>query len=201
LDIKSGRGEVFRVASHAFKEENNMSDGKKAYVGNGAGDGDIRATTDVDGTILFGGAGDDILRGGRYDDILNGGSGDDQLFGGAGADQFRFFGNQIDGPLDRDDVRDLDFGTGDILVLGNFAAGTFVDSGNVNAFNNGSDAIINSLEGLFAADQASDSVTVTRAAAGNNNLLVTITNAAGQVMEIELTNLYTQYLAANGLGV
>jgi Ca2+-binding RTX toxin-like protein len=179
-----------------------MSDGKKAYVGNGAGDGDIRATTDVDGTILFGGAGNDILRGGRYGDILTGGSGDDQLFGGASGDQFRFFGDQIEGASDSDDVYDLNFGAGDTLVFGSFGAGTFSDSNGVNSFSSptGADsaAIISSFEGIVNAAAFSDRVTAFREGAGNNNLVLQITDADGQIQNIVISNGYSQYIAAGG---
>jgi Ca2+-binding RTX toxin-like protein len=176
-----------------------MSDGKKSYVGNGAGDGDIRAvSTDQDGTILNAGAGNDILRGGRYNDILTGGSGDDKMFGGDGADQFRFFGDQIEGASDSDDVYDLDFAEGDLLVFGNFGGGTFSDVDGVNAFNGGSDARISSYEGIVNAAAGSTNVTAFREGAGNNNLVLQITDADGQVQNIVITNGYSQYIAAGG---
>jgi Ca2+-binding RTX toxin-like protein len=179
-----------------------MSDGKMAYVGNGSGDGDIRATTDVDGTILNGGAGNDILRGGKYGDILTGGSGDDQLFGGSGGDQFRFFGDQIEGASDSDDVYDLNFDLGDTLVFGNFGAGTFSDVAGVNAFNSStginSAASISSYEGIVNAAAGSTNVTAFRQGAGNNNLVLQITDADGQVQSIVISNGYSQYIAAGG---
>jgi Ca2+-binding RTX toxin-like protein len=176
-----------------------MSDGKKSYVGGKAGDDDLRAnSTDQDGTILNGGAGNDILRGGKYNDILTGGAGDDQSFGGDGADQFRFFGDQIDGASDSDDIYDLDFSEGDTLVFGNFGEGTFSDTDGVNAFNNGSAAQISSFEGIVNAAAGSTNVTAFREGAGNNNLVLQITDADGQVQNIVITNGYSQYIAAGG---
>jgi len=176
-----------------------MSDGKKAYVGNGSGDGDIKASsTDQDGTILNAGAGNDILRGGKYNDILTGGSGDDQHFGGGGADQFRFFGDQIEGASDSDDIYDLTFGEGDTLVFGNFGAGTFSDVDGVNAFNGGEAAEISSFEGIVNAAAGSTKVTAFREGAGNNNLVLQITDGDGQVQNVVISNGYSAYIAAGG---
>ncbi|MCE7798512.1 hypothetical protein LWE61_18430 [Sphingobium sufflavum] len=123
----------------------------KAYASNGNAGGDVRATNDVDGTVLFGGGGADNLRGGRYDDILDGGAGDDKYFGGDGADQFRINGSTVEGSSDIDYLYDLDFSEGDTLVLSNFGAGSFSDVvGNVNAINGDGDAIISSWSGLAA---------------------------------------------------
>lgn len=178
------------------------SDGKKSYVGGKAGDDDLRANyNDADGTIINGGLGDDILRGGSYNDILNGGGGDDQYFGGGGADQFRFFGTQIDGPSDTDYVYDLNFGEGDTIVLGDFAAGSFTSAGGVNSFDGGDSAIISSYEGL--ANLVADSASVTASRKGDTDvLIITITDGDGQIQEIHLSNSYAAYTSAGGeLGV
>lgn len=169
-----------------------------ANVSGTSGDDDIRVTNDPDGTRLFGGAGNDILRGGRFDDILNGAGGDDQMFGGGGADQFRFFGTDIDGPSDRDFIRDLTFGDGDTLVFGRFAEGTFSDTSGVNAFSNGTSAIISSFEGIVAAAAGSENVTAFRQGSGNDNLVFRVINADGQVQDIVITGGYSQFIAAGG---
>jgi hypothetical protein len=118
--------------------------------------------------------------------------------GRQGADQFRFFGNEIDGPSDRDRIFDLTFGEGDTLVFGNFGGGTFTKAAGLNGFGNGTSAIISSWEGLVNAAAFSDLVTATRGGANNDNLLLKITNATGQVQEIMITNGWSQYLAAGG---
>ena len=172
--------------------------GLRTYIG-GQGIDDLRANTaDRDGSILDAGAGNDVLRGARFDDILSGGSGDDQMFGGGGADQFRFFGNQIDGASDRDRVFDLNFAAGDTLVFGSYAAGTFTDTGGVNAFAGGTSAIIGSFTGLVEAAANSTSVTALRASPNNNNLLLTVTNGNGQVQEILITDAWSQFVSAGG---
>jgi Ca2+-binding RTX toxin-like protein len=176
-----------------------MSDGIKAYVTGKSSDDDIRAALDADGTMLRGGAGDDVLRGGRYNDILIGGSGDDWMYGGVGADQFRFFGNELTGASDRDRIFDLTFGDGDVLVFGSFAAGTFGKLAGVNGFSSGTSAVISSYEGIVNAARFSDNVTATRGGAYNDNLLLKITNATtGQVQEILISNGWTQYVNAGG---
>lgn len=176
-----------------------MSDGQKTYVTGKASDDDIRAALDADGTMLRGGAGDDILRGGRFNDILVGGSGDDWMFGGVGADQFRFFGNELTGASDRDRIFDLTFGEGDVLVFGSFAAGTFSKLAGVNGFSGGSAAVISSYEGIVNAAAFSDLVTATRFSPHNDNLLLKITNATtGQVQEILISNGWTHYVNAGG---
>ena len=176
-----------------------VSDGNRSYVGNGAGNGDIQANgNDADGTILNAGAGNDILRGGAYNDILSGGSGDDQMFGGDGADQFRFFGDQQTG-LDTDRVYDLDFSEGDTLVFGNWGAGTFNEDTGVDALNpSNNGAIISSWEGVVNAVNFSGNVTANREAPGNDNLVLTITDADGDVNNIVITGGYSQYIAAGG---
>jgi Ca2+-binding RTX toxin-like protein len=177
-----------------------MSDGTKAFVTGKSEDDDLRALyTDKDGTMIRGGAGDDILRGSRYNDILIGGSGDDQMFGGVGADQFRFFGNELTGASDRDRIYDLTFGEGDVLVFGSFAAGTFSKLAGVNGFSGGTSAVISSYEGIVNAATFSDSVTALRASQFNDNLLLKVTNATtGQVQEILITGGWSQYVAAGG---
>jgi Ca2+-binding RTX toxin-like protein len=165
-----------------------------------AGDDDIRAALDADGTMLRGGAGDDILRGGRYNDILIGGSGDDWMFGGIGADQFRFFGNEIEGAKDRDRIFDLAFGDGDVLVFGSYAAGTFTKGmAGVNGFSSGTAAVISSYEGIVNAATFSDNVTAKRASLYNDNLLLIVTNGTnGAQQEILITGGWSQYVAAGG---
>jgi Ca2+-binding RTX toxin-like protein len=161
-----------------------------------AGNDDVHASSGYDGYVSTG-AGDDILRGRGKDDMLIGGSGNDQLWGGGGADQFRFFGNDIEGPKDRDRIYDLTLGEGDQLVFGSFGSGTFTDSAHVNAYTNGTSATISTLLGLYEADMASDLITVTRQG-NNNNLLFSVTNGSGQVQEVLISNVWSQYVQASG---
>jgi Ca2+-binding RTX toxin-like protein len=156
---------------------------------------------DVDGTHFSSGAGDDILRGGRYNDILVAGSGNDQMFGGGGADQFRFFGYAIDGEHDADNIRDLNFTDGDVLVFGKFNAGTFVDKDalGVNAYDGGAGATISSWEGIVNAVNDSTLVTAFKQRIGNDNLVLRITDGDGQVQDIIITNGYTVYIANGGI--
>lgn len=170
----------------------------KAVSNGSSGNDDIRATNDVDGTLLQAGAGDDILRGGKYDDVLVGGSGNDQMFGGDGADQFRFFGSQIDGASDSDRIYDLDFSEGDTLVFGNYAAGTFVDDDGVNGFTLGTAASISSWEGVVNAVDNSALVTASRQSIYNDNLILSIDTGAGQVQNLVITGGYSAYVAAGG---
>jgi hypothetical protein len=173
--------------------------GVKSYVSGKAGNDHLKAVaSDKDGTHLFGQGGNDILRGGKFDDLLVGGKGDDQMFGGAGADQFRLFGNQIDGASDRDRIFDLNFGEGDVLVFGSFASNTFTDASGVNAYTGGTSATINSFLGLVQAAGASNDVTALRASPFNDNLLLKVTNADGQVQEILISNGWTQFVSAGG---
>lgn len=177
-----------------------MSDGTMSYTTGKSGDDDLRAMyTDRDGTMMRGGAGDDVLRGGSYNDILIGGSGDDWMYGGFGADQFRFFGNEITLGSDRDRIFDLKFGEGDVLVFGSFAAGTFGKLDGVNGFSGGGSAVISSYEGIVNAARFSDLVTATRGGANNDNLLLKVTNATtSQVQEVVITGGWSQYIAAGG---
>lgn len=98
----------------------------KSAVHDGAGDGDIRATNNPEGTYLAGNAGDDVLRGGKYNDILVGGEGNDLMFGGAGADTFRFYGDSATSSAvkpagaDVDKIFDLSFAEGDRLDFTGF---------------------------------------------------------------------------------
>jgi Ca2+-binding RTX toxin-like protein len=161
-------------------------------VSGGDGNDDLRAIYgDEDGTTFTSGAGNDILRGGNYDDIFQGGAGNDQMYGGLGADQFRFFGGQgkardiVEADGDTDFIRDLNFGQGDIILLGGFGDGKFAKTDTVNAFDNGNDVIIDSYQDL-ADLAAAGSITLTRVV-GNNNLLVSVTNSDGHTQVISIT--------------
>jgi Ca2+-binding RTX toxin-like protein len=88
--------------------------------------------------VLNGDEGDDTLFGSLGNDVLNGGAGNDTLSGGAGADRFVF-----DALGDGVDVV-TDFGTGDVLAIGNllsgFVAGQEADF--VRLVANGSDSTL-----------------------------------------------------------
>lgn len=176
-----------------------QKNGIKAVTQGVAAGEDLRAAADRDGSMLIGNAGDDILRGGRNDDVLIGGKGNDQMFGGGGADKFVFDGRQIDGVSDRDRLYDLDFGSGDTLVFGSFRAGSFGDAAGLDGYANGTSASISSFAGLAAAAAASADMVVTRFSPHNDNLLVKITNAAGQVQELLISNAWTQFVQAGGI--
>lgn len=172
-----------------------MSTADMAFVGGTTGNNDIRATTDVDGTILSGGGGDDILRGGRFDDILVGGEGNDRMFGGAGADQFRFFFDQVSG-TDTDFVYDLNFTDGDSMVFGNFADGTFVDipSAEVNGFDDGTAAIVSAYAGLAAlVNGADDNWTATQK--GSTQVLILSYTDGVSTQTIHISNAWDQVSA------
>lgn len=167
----------------------------QAYVGGNAGNNDIKATNDVDGTVLNGGDGNDTLRGGKYDDLITGGSGDDLLFGGGGADQFRFFGNDIDGAKDTDKIFDLNFDEGDTLVFGSYAAGTFSDADGENAFAGGGSASISSFEGLVNAVSGSGG-NMTVSQKGTSNVLILSIDTGAGIQEIHITGAWAAYQAA-----
>jgi Ca2+-binding RTX toxin-like protein len=174
-------------------------DGRRANTSGNNQANDLRAIYgDEDGTVINAGAGNDTLRGGNYDDILTGGAGSDKMFGGRGADQFRFFGDQIEGGRDTDFIYDLNFGDGDTLVFGTFGANTFADTAGVNAFAGGSAAIISSFQGIVNAAAGSDSVTAYRESNTNDNLILVVTDADGELQQIVITGGYSQYLAAGG---
>lgn len=171
-----------------------------AIVRGTAGNDDLRAVSGFD-NYFQAGLGDDVLRGGGMNDLFLGAGGNDQMWGGGGADQFRFMGNQIDGPSDRDRIYDLNFAAGDILTFGAYGEDTFETSTHVNAYGDGSSANIGSLEGLFEADKASELVSVSRASAYNDNLLLRVANDSGQVQEVLISNMWGAYVAANSLEV
>jgi Ca2+-binding RTX toxin-like protein len=173
------------------------SDGVKATVTGTGGADDLRATNDPDGSNMQAGAGNDILRGGSANDWILGGAGDDQMSGGGGADQFRFYGNQIEGTSDTDRIYDLSFQDGDTIVFGSFGTGTFGGAG-VNAFSNGTAAIIDSYADVVAAASHSNLVTALRASPHNDNLTLQITDVDGQIQNITITGGWSQYVAAGG---
>ncbi|WP_462119127.1 calcium-binding protein [Methylorubrum extorquens] len=168
------------------------------YVRGTSGNDDARAVDDPDGSHINTGAGDDILRGGVYDDLIVGGSGNDQYWGGGGGDEFRFFGTQIEGSSDTDKVYDLNFKEGDTLLFGDFYPGTFQRDYNVNSFDNGDSAIVNSWFGVVNAVNVSNLVSASKLPGSSDTLLLSIDNGAGQSQHIEFVNGWSQYLAAGG---
>ncbi len=172
--------------------------GIKSVISGTSGADDLRVAPDGDGTTLAAGAGNDILRGGKFNDVLIGGSGDDQMFGGAGADRFVFSGREIEGASDRDRIYDLTFDDGDTIVLGSYARNTFGDAAGLDGYAGGTSAVISSYSGLASAAASSDMVTALRASPHNDNLLLRLTNEAGQVQEILISNAWTDFLQAGG---
>jgi Ca2+-binding RTX toxin-like protein len=177
-----------------------VTDGRKANLAGRSGNDVLTATSDPDGSILQGFAGDDVLIGGSFADQLTGGLGDDRLTGGGGADQFRFFGNQIDGSSDTDRILDLNFGEGDTLVFGSFASGTFVKGNGVNAFDGGRSAILDSWADIVAADRASDRISTSSTGINGQDLLLQIVNGTGQIENIVIAGGYARYQGALGTG-
>jgi hypothetical protein len=88
---------------------------------------------------------------------------------------------------DLDRIFDLNFGQGDSLVFNNFGANTFFKANGVNAFNGGTSAILDSFGDIVAAAGASNLVTAKRASQSNDNLLLSITDADGQIQTISIT--------------
>jgi VCBS repeat-containing protein len=171
----------------------------KAYIGGNNAANDLSAVSaDQDGTNINAAGGNDTLRDGKFDDLLTGGAGDDVMSGGGGADQFRFFGTQIEGASDLDRIFDLNFGQGDSLVFNNFGANTFLKANGVNAFNGGTSAILDSFGDIVAAAGASNLVTAKRASQSNDNLLLSISDADGQIQTISITGGWSQYVLAGG---
>jgi Ca2+-binding RTX toxin-like protein len=176
-----------------------MSDGKMSYVSGNSGDNTLTANYgDLDGTYIFGGDGNDVLKGGSSNDWLRGGDGDDAMTGGRGADQFRFFGYDIQGALDEDEIYDLTFSEGDSLVFGSFKAGTFADAAGVNQVSSGSGAIIKSFAGIANAAAGSADVSAYKEQF-NGNLVLEVRNADGQVSRVVISNGWDGYLAAGGV--
>jgi len=175
-----------------------FGDGQMAQRTAEDGNQDLRAIyKDRDGTVIDAGAGNDTLRGGNADDIMIGGAGDDQMFAGRGADEFRFFGTDIEGASDTDRLYDLTFGSGDVLTFEGFGAGTFSDGAYIDANEDGSGALISSYLGLVGAARSGD-VTAFRQSPYNDNLVVRVTNEAGQVQELFITAGWSQFTAAGG---
>jgi Ca2+-binding RTX toxin-like protein len=90
------------------------------YYGNdwlSGGDGNDQLFGGADDDYLDGGAGDDRLSGDAGNDVIRGGAGNDTLSGGSGADRFAF--DSVDEGVDVI----ADFGTGDVLAIGNMLTG------------------------------------------------------------------------------
>jgi hypothetical protein len=147
--------------------------------------------------IMLGGAGNDILSGGRGDDVLVGGAGNDAMTGGAGADRFVFNAADLTG-RETDIVRDLNFAEGDRLEFSGFTNLALKASAGVAA------VTVGGLQTLVL-DSAADLAALGRLEAvqmeqrgRTDTLIMRITQADGDVQELQMTNMFAQFLQAGG---
>jgi Ca2+-binding RTX toxin-like protein len=160
---------------------------KTSVFGN-AGNNDIGATKDVDGSYLAGNGGNDTLRGGKYNDILVGGEGNDSMFGGDGADTFRFFGEntalsylKADG-VETDRIYDLDFSEGDRLDMRDFGEAS-------------ANALVKSFADLVALVDGSG-WEASQQSPNNNNLVITYDFGGGVSQSIIISNGWQAFVDA-----
>ena len=160
-----------------------------------AGDDKLNGTNRDD--IMLGGTGNDALSGGRGDDVLIGGLGNDTYYGGLGADRFVYSGLGRNGP-ESERIMDLSFGDGDVIEFSGFGAKVFGTAAGVDLVSNGttSSVLVNSLNDLVELSKL-DSVTMSRK--GKTDLLiVSIRDDDGDVLDIQLTNMYNSYASVGG---
>jgi Ca2+-binding RTX toxin-like protein len=143
--------------------------------------------------IMLGGAGDDTIYGGRGNDTISGGSGNDAMGGGSGADVFMFSGlegsgNQVD------KIGDFRFAEGDALVFSDFLVKSMDKTG--KAALQTLNVEIDSVEDLVDLGQL-DAVQFSRRGR-TDTLILQITEANGDVQELQLTGLFEQFVQAGG---
>jgi len=142
------------------------------WLSGGEGNDQLFGGTDHD--HLDGGAGDDRLSGDAGNDVLKGGAGNDTLSGGSGADRFVF--DSVDDGVDVI----TDFGTGDVLAIGNmltgFSAGQEADF--VRLVDNGTSTTVQVDPDGAANGSAYESIVVLNGVTGTT--LTTLVNA-GQI--------------------
>lgn len=164
----------------------------------------IRGTSDADrlnggnhDDIMLGGLGNDSLNGGRGDDLLIGGAGNDVLWGGAGADRFAFSALDLRG-RESDSVRDLKFAEGDRLEFSDFSASVLRAVSGVSVVSVADEQIL-------VVDSAADLAALGRLSAVHmeqrgrtDTLVMRITEKDGDVLELQIANMFAQFLQAGG---
>lgn len=164
----------------------------------------IRGTSGADrliGTnrddVILGGAGNDTISGNRGNDILHAGAGNDDMGGGAGSDSFVFSGGDMRGHQVKR-IGDFSFADGDRLVFSDFAAKMFKPGLSANA---GVDVRPMVYEIDSAQDLAEfgrlDSVVMSRRGR-TDTLIIQVREADGDVLEIQLSNTFAQFVQAGG---
>ncbi len=147
--------------------------------------------------IMLGGAGNDTLNGGRGEDVLAGGSGNDVLSGGAGGDRFVFSAADMHG-RQTDRIMDLSFREGDRLEFSGFASNIF-----------GSSLLAKSVEAagqqVVVVDSAADLAALGKLGAVHmsqvgrtDSLMMRITESDGDVLELQISNMFAQFIQAGG---
>jgi VCBS repeat-containing protein len=170
-----------------------------------AGNDSIDALDGAD--YIDAGAGNDVMIGGSGNDWLIGGQGSDIYTGNAGTDQFRFYANTITGAgtatpgHDTDTVTDLNFDELDVIVLANFASGTFRGTdinGSLDLINTGegpgSGANVRNWAGLVDLVRSTPAITASRVV-GTDTLALDIRNADGAIQTINILNGWPSYAA------
>lgn len=164
----------------------------------------IRGTEDADrlnGTnrddVMIAGAGNDTVNGGRGDDVLVGGAGNDVLMGGAGADRFVFNAADLKG-RETDMLRDLSFGEGDRLEFSGFVSTSLKAVAGVGA------VMVDGKQTLIV-DSAADLAALGRLSSVHieqrgrtDTLVMRITETDGDVLELQISNMFGQFLHAGG---
>ena len=147
--------------------------------------------------IIMGGAGNDTLQGNGGADVLVAGAGNDVMHGGSGADRFVFQAELLKG-REMDRIFDLSFEQGDRIELLNFNAKTFAGAPAAMLSETGAftSAVIDSMSDLAAMARL-EAVSITRK--GTTELLImTINDGQGDVLEIQMSNMFAPYTAAGG---
>ncbi len=147
--------------------------------------------------IMLGGTGNDTLQGNAGNDVLIGGSGNDMLTGGAGADSFVFQAELLKG-READRIFDLSFEQGDRIELLNFNTKTFAGAPAAMLDETGSlsSAVIDSMSDIAALARLG-TATVTRKGS-TEVLIMTIDDGQGDMLEIQMSNMFSAYTAAGG---